>query len=39
VLDRMGEFIVKGKEQPLIVYRVISHAGEETATRPSHSES
>ncbi|MEO5632054.1 MAG: hypothetical protein ABIQ24_09625, partial [Nitrospiraceae bacterium] len=39
VLDRIGEVSVKGKEQTLMVYRVISHAGEEIATRPSHSES
>jgi adenylate cyclase len=32
VLDRIGEVSVKGKEQTLMVYRVIGHAGEETAT-------
>jgi adenylate cyclase len=35
VLDRIGEVSVKGKEQTLMVYRVIGHAGEETA---AHSE-
>ncbi len=32
ILDRIGEVSVKGKEQTLMVYRVIGHAGEETAT-------
>jgi adenylate cyclase len=33
VLDRIGEVSVKGKEQTLMVYRVIGHTGEETATQ------
>ena len=33
VLDRIGEVSVKGKEQTLMVYRVIGHAQEETATQ------
>jgi adenylate cyclase len=33
VLDRIGEVSVKGKEQTLMVYRVIGHAREETATQ------
>jgi adenylate cyclase len=32
LLDQIGEVSVKGKEQTLMVYRVMSHAGEETAT-------
>ena len=32
VLDRIGEVSVKGKEQTLMVYRVIGHVGEDTAT-------
>ena len=32
VLDPIGEVSVKGKEQTLMVYRVIRHVGEETAT-------
>jgi adenylate cyclase len=32
VLDRIGEVSVKGKEQTLMVYRVIDHAREVTAT-------
>ncbi len=31
VLDQIGEVSVKGKEQTLMVYRVIRHAGEETS--------
>jgi adenylate cyclase len=31
VLDRIGEVSVKGKEQSLMVYRVIDHAREDTA--------
>lgn len=33
VLDRIGEVSVKGKEQSLMVYRVIGHTREETATQ------
>lgn len=33
VLDRIGEVSVKGKEQTLMVYRVIDHAREVTATQ------
>jgi class 3 adenylate cyclase len=33
VLDRIGEVSVKGKEQTLMVYRVIGHAREETAAQ------
>ena len=32
MLDPIGEVSVKGKEQTLMVYRVIRHVGEETAT-------
>ena len=32
LLDQIGEVSVKGKEQTLMVYRVIRHAGEETVT-------
>jgi hypothetical protein len=34
VLDRVGEVSVKGKEQALMVYRVVGHVGEDAA-RPS----
>ena len=33
VLDRIGEVSVKGKEQALMVYRVVGHAGEGTTTQ------
>jgi adenylate cyclase len=33
VLDRIGEVSVKGKEQTLMVYRVMGHAREETPTQ------
>jgi len=33
VLDRIGEVSVKGKEQPLVVYRVIGHARQEEASQ------
>jgi adenylate cyclase len=36
VLDPIGEVSVKGKEQTLMVYRVIDHAPEVTATQPFH---
>ena len=35
VLDRIGEVSVKGKEQTLMVYRVIGHAGEGTVIPPT----
>ncbi|HKP01411.1 MAG TPA: adenylate/guanylate cyclase domain-containing protein, partial [Nitrospiraceae bacterium] len=36
VLDPIGEVSVKGKEQTLMVYRVVDHAQEVTSTRPFH---